>query len=187
MKLVARSSSTRIDQTQLNHTDFAAVRLRFNNFMVSSIGLDPTGVCRLSMSKILFEWCRAFEAGELAAVANTISDSDFLFVATNLPNPLEKAEWIGFIKILFDAAPDLSFGWTPNGQNGMDYRIGGTHTETLCLSSLGMADFKATGRSFRLPVDTYHFTQANGKITRIDVDPPDGAGLGGILAQLELV
>ncbi len=143
----------------------------------------------ISTQDVVNSWLDAFKSGDLDKVGSLLSDK-FEFKATNLPNPITKAQWVEFIRTLQNAFPDVNFNWRSNGTNGnsvdLVYQLTGSHTQELKLSPMGMQDFAATGKSFSLPEDTYSLTIEGGKIVRIDVDPPVGAGLGGILAQLGL-
>ncbi len=114
-----------------------------------------------------------------------IPDKGFEFVATKLPDPLAEAIWGGFMRILHATMPDINVNRTPHGDTGntLDHTPEVTQTGALALSPMGAQDFAPTGKAVRLPTDTYVLSITDGQITRINVDPGPGTGLGGILAQ----
>lgn len=132
------------------------------------------------------QWTDGFSRGGIDAELALIPDEQIEFDATNLPDPLAKAQWGGFMRILRAAMPDISFNRAPDGdtKNALDDTRTGTLTGTLTLSPMGMQDFAPTGKPVRLPTDTCVFTITDDQITLIDVGSGPGAGLGGTLAQL---
>jgi ketosteroid isomerase-like protein len=140
-------------------------------------------------AEIIRTWNENF-ANRNADAFSDLFTEDFETVATNLPAPLMATQWIGFIKMLYAASSDLDFNWKlisdQDNEIMMSYQLTGTHDGTLAAAAVKMKDWEATGKSFSLPVDEYKLTITDGKISRIDVDPAEGAGLGGMVAQLEL-
>ncbi|MBT4511816.1 MAG: nuclear transport factor 2 family protein [Chloroflexi bacterium] len=143
----------------------------------------------MSTQNVVSRWLDAFKSKDLESVEQLLAE-DLVVKATNLPNPLTKPQWLGFIKTLMNAFPDIQFNWrtecVENGSADLVYQLTGTHTAKLALSGMGMKDFEPTKKSFSLPEDTYSMTLVGDKISRIDIDPKAGAGLGGILVQLGL-
>ena len=143
----------------------------------------------MSNSKMIDAWMAAFENKDMDAFATLLAD-DFVLHATNLPNPLNGDQLKGFLNMLHNAFSDVDFHWNvvnaTDDKVEMTYQLTGTHDGVLAAAGLGMKDFEATNKSLSLPTDEYHLTVENGKVTRIDVDPPEGAGLGGVIQQLEL-
>jgi ketosteroid isomerase-like protein len=143
----------------------------------------------MNTQDVIDSWFAAFAKKDMEAVGELLAD-DVIFDATNLPNPLIKAQILGFYRTLHAAFPDIQFNYRAenvgDGTATLIYQLTGTHTEVLKLTAMGMKDFAPTGKSFSLPDDAYKMTIKDGKVTHVAVDPPEGAGLGGVLVQLGL-
>ncbi len=127
---------------------------------------------------------RAWEAKDAATFSSLLAD-DFVLVGP-VPQPLGKAEFIGFMHAITTALPDFKFNDGAVEEHGGRYvvktRISGTHTGTLALP--GMPAIPATGKKVQLPEETQTMTIANGKVSKIEVNNVPGGGVPGLLAQL---
>lgn len=127
---------------------------------------------------------RAWEANDVATVTSLIAD-DFTLSGA-VPQPLGKAEFLGFMHAMLAAFPDFKFNETLT-EEGADTVIctqhtTGTHTGTLALP--GMPPVPATGKKVALPEEKQVFTFRDGKFVKAHSDPVPGGGVMGMLAQL---
>ena len=103
--------------------------------------------CRISSHRFQ----HASEAGDQATLNGMVMD-DFQFLGVT-PQPLGKAEFLGFIESLHTAFPDFKFNETSASESGdtatIKHKITGTHTGTFNIP--GMPPIPATGKSFALP------------------------------------
>lgn len=102
---------------------------------------------------------------------------------------LTKQQTLGFLKILFTAFPDHSFGFADFEEKGdliyCTAHEAGTHQGVLDLNPLGMPiSLPPTGKSFKLPKSVFTFRTANDKLIYFGEESAEGGGLAGILAQL---
>jgi SnoaL-like polyketide cyclase len=116
---------------------------------------------------------------------------DFISHGTHMPAPMSQAQFVGFLKILYGACPNMNFKVrvTEISEHSfkMAWQLSGTHRGIFKLSGIGMPDFEPTNRSFSLPEDVYSVTVDGDKISKIFIDPVEGGGIQGVLAQLGLI
>jgi predicted ester cyclase len=105
-----------------------------------------------------------------------------------VPEPIGGAEWVGLLKVLAAAFPDLQLNVNMTSVEGnvvgTTNQLSGTHTADLDLSMMGMGVVPATGRSFSLPVEEGEGVWDGDKIVSIHIPSGEGSGLMGILAQI---
>jgi predicted ester cyclase len=133
-------------------------------------------------SKLLHD----IEAKDTTAAAKLLTD-DFTFSGP-VPQPISGREWLAMHKSLSIAFPDWKFNASDlreeAGKVRVAVRITGTHKGELNLSSLGMPNVPATGKSIKLPREEITLTVSNGKFSSLHTPPTDGGGVMGILSQL---
>jgi SnoaL-like polyketide cyclase len=105
-----------------------------------------------------------------------------------LPQPMPAMEAFSLIGALKTAFPDLKFeveDVTVNGnQAKVKARISGTNTGPLSLPMPGMpSNMPPTGKKVAAK-DAFVVTVEGDKVSRLEVDSPDGGGLPALLAQL---
>jgi hypothetical protein len=131
----------------------------------------------------------AFHRGATEQLAQYLDD-DFTFDGPT-PQPLPAEGFLGLIRLLFTAFPDLDWHLSVSDATDDGFlvttRTAGTHTGPFDLSALGLGMFTPTDRSFALPNQSFRWTHRDGKVTRIQAQPAEGVGVPGMLAQLRLV
>lgn len=137
----------------------------------------------LEMASKLFQ---TIEAKDTAAAAKYLS-ADFTFSGP-VPEPISGDEWLAMHRTLSIAFPDWKFNPTDlreeNGQIRGALQITGTHKGELDLSSMGMPNVPATGKSVKLPREEITLGVSDGKFTSLSTPPTIGGGVMGILSQL---
>ena len=124
------------------------------------------------------------ETGDTAGLSSLVTD-DFQFLGVT-PQPLGKAEFMGFIESLHTAFPDFKFNETSTSESGdtatIKHKITGTHTGTFNIP--GMPPIPATGKKFVLPEEVSVFTFSGGKAMKYLAEPVPDGGLTSILRQI---
>jgi predicted ester cyclase len=130
---------------------------------------------------------KAWEANDADTLSPLVAE-DFTMTGPT-PQPLGKAEFIGFMHILLAAFPDFAFNVSHYEENGETVvalsHITGTHTGTLALP--GLPPIPATGKKVALPQEVQTYTVRNGKLQSLVTDARPDAGVPGILSQLGIV
>ncbi len=138
----------------------------------------------MSNLEIVQAGLKAWEANDEDALAPLIAE-DFVLSGPT-PQPLGKAEFIGFMHTMLAALPDFAFNisrFEENGGNVIAYsHITGTHTGTLALP--GLPAIPATGKKIALPQEMQTYTLKNGKLQSLVTDARPDTGVPGMLAQL---
>jgi hypothetical protein len=128
----------------------------------------------------------AVDNGDMETAAGYLS-ADFTFSGP-VPEPINKAQWVGLQRQLLVAFPDWSFNLSDVQVEGnivtTTYQITGTHTGELDLSPMGLPKIPATGKSISLPEEQARCTVEAGKIVEIHIDPNPAGGVTGTLSQL---
>ncbi|MFV2062894.1 MAG: ester cyclase [Chloroflexota bacterium] len=130
----------------------------------------------------------AFQRGDTAAMGHFLAD-DFGFLGP-APDPIPAEAFLGLTETFFAAFPDIDWR-IETSEISVDgfvvtTQTRGTHTGVLDLTAMGSGRFEPTGGSFRLPGQQFVYEIEAGLIRKITAQPTEGAGLPGILAQLEL-
>jgi hypothetical protein len=126
------------------------------------------------------------ETKDLNGLQELIADG---FTAKGPTMELNKQQTIAYLKILYTAFPDLSFGLTDLEEKGeliyyTSHEIG-THNGVLDLTPFGMpVSLPPSGKTFTLPEGGFTIHVADGKVVYFSEEPAEGGGLAGILAQL---
>lgn len=127
---------------------------------------------------------KAWEANDADALSPLVAE-DFTMTGPT-PQPLGKAEFIGFMHILLAAFPDFAFNvsrFEEDGETVIAYsHITGTHTGTFALP--GLPPIPATGKKVVLPQEVQAYTVKNDQLQSLVTDARPDAGVPGILAQL---
>ena len=127
---------------------------------------------------------KAWEANDADTLAPLVAE-DFVMTGP-APQPLGKADFIGFMHVLLTALPDFAFNvsrYEENGDTVVAYsHITGTHKGTLAVP--GLPPIPATGKKVALPQEVQTYTVKNGKLHSLVTDARPDAGVTGILAQL---
>lgn len=112
---------------------------------------------------------------------------DFKFSGP-VPEPLGRKQWLGLMKIMNTAFPDINYHARILGVDGNVVKtvnqLSGTHTNDLDLSAIGLGVIHATGKSFSIPEEQGEATVKDGKITAMHLNTGQDSGLMGILRQL---
>lgn len=138
----------------------------------------------MSNTELVQAGMKAWENNDADVLAPLVAE-DFVMIGP-APQPLGKADFIGFMHILLEALPDFSFNvshFEENGDTVIAYsHITGTHTGTLALP--GLPAIPATGKKVALPQEEQAYTIKNGKLQSLVTDARPDAGVTGILMQL---
>ncbi len=130
---------------------------------------------------------KAWEANDEATLASLVAE-DFTMTGPT-PQPLNKADFIGFMHVLLTAFPDFAFNISHFEENGdavvAHSHITGTHTGTLALP--GLPPIAATGKKVALPEEAQTYTVKNGQLQSLVTDARPDAGVPGILSQLGIL
>lgn len=123
------------------------------------------------------------ETKDLNGLQDLLAD-DFTVKGPTLE--LNKQQMVGYLKMMFTAFPDISFGLTDFEEKGDRIHCAsheqGTHTGILDLNPFGLpVSLPPTGRHYALPEGGFTFHVANDKVTYLS---EEGAGLKEVLAQL---
>lgn len=140
----------------------------------------------MSNIDIAKRFAELMEVKDLNGLQEIMGDA---FTAKGPTMELNKQQVVGYLKILFTAFPDISFGLTDFEEKGdlicCDSHEKGTHSGVLDLNPFGMPiSLPPTGKTFTLPKGDFTFRVANDKIAYFSEEVADGGGLAGILAQL---
>jgi len=131
----------------------------------------------------------AFRRGDTAQLGAYLAPG-FLFAGPT-PQPLPAEGFLGLIRLLFTAFPNLDWHLTVSDITDEDFlvttRTNGTHTGPFDLAALGLGVFEPTGRSFALPSQGFRWSHTDAQVVHIQAQPAVGVGVPGILAQLELL
>jgi predicted ester cyclase len=134
--------------------------------------------------EILKTGMKAWEANDEQTLSSLVAD-DFVMTGPT-PQPLGKAEFIGFMHTLLAALPDFAFNvsrFEENGETIVTYtHITGTHSGTLALP--GMPPVPATGKKVVIPEEVHTYTIRDGKLHSLVTDARPDAGVMGLLSQL---
>ncbi len=131
----------------------------------------------------------AIEADDMNTAMSYLS-RDFQ-LSGPVPEPIGAREWLGLHHALNQGMPDFSFNLKEVRADGnrvyTTVQISGTQTNDLDLSAMGMGVIPATGAAVQLPQEHPVATFDGNKIVSIDLEPVEGGGVPGILAQLGVV
>ena len=108
-----------------------------------------------------------------------------------IPELIQREAWMGINKNLKKACPNLDYHFHVDRIDGLDGHVvkisaelKGTHSGDLDLSPVGLGVTPATDKSFATPHEHCSVTIKGGKVASWVVEPIEGGGLMGILAQL---
>lgn len=138
----------------------------------------------MSNTELVQTGMKAWEANDEATLASLVAE-DFVLTGPT-PQPLGKAEFIGFMHIMLTAFPDFAFNIS-HMEGSADTviahsHITGTHTGPLALP--GMPVIPATGKRVALPREEQTYTIKNGALHSLTTDARPDAGIPGMLIQL---
>jgi predicted ester cyclase len=138
----------------------------------------------MSNLEVVQSGMKAWEANDASTLSSLVAE-DFVLSGPT-PQPLGKAEFIGFMHAMLAALPDFAFNisqFEENGDSVIAYsHITGTHTGTLALP--GLPAIPATGKKIALPQEMQTYTVKNGKLQSLVTDARPGTGVPGMLAQM---
>lgn len=127
---------------------------------------------------------KAWESNDADTLSPLVAE-DFVMTGPT-PQPLGKADFIGFMHVLLAALPDFAFNvsrFEENGDTVVTFaHISGTHKGTLALP--GLPPIPATGKKIALPEEVLTYTVKNGKLQSLVTDARPDAGVAGMLAQI---
>lgn len=131
-------------------------------------------------------FAETFNIKDLDALASFLAQ-DFQFSGP-VPEPINGPQWIGLLKAMKAALPDLNFNLRILSVDGdvvtSSNQITGTHTGDFDLSAMGIGVIPATGRSVKNSMEQGKATFKDGKVVSMHITPTEGGGLMGILKQL---
>jgi hypothetical protein len=114
---------------------------------------------------------------------------DFQFSGP-VPEPMDKAGWLGISSSLKAAFPDLDYHFKVIGTEGNVVRItsqlSGTHTDSFDLTSMQGGVIPPTNKTFVTTREKTKITVNGDLISAWTVEPTQGAGMMEILKQLEV-
>lgn len=128
------------------------------------------------------------QRGDLETAKTMLAD-DFQFSGP-VPEPISKEAWLEMSTSLKTAFPDLDYHFKVIGTQGDIVRItsqlSGTHKSSLDLTSMDMGVIPATDKTFVATREKTKITVKEDKITAWAAEPTQGAGVRGILKQLDV-
>jgi hypothetical protein len=128
----------------------------------------------------------AFERQDYQTCMNYLDDG-FTFSGP-VPKPLNAEQWMGTVKGMHAAFPDINYNLTVTGAEGNKVKVStqltGTHTADWDMSAMGMGVVPATNKSFSNPKEHGVMTVESGKITSYEISASEGGGVPGVLKQL---
>lgn len=127
------------------------------------------------------------EMGDTESLDDLLAE-DATFNVGGLPAPLDKRQATALFTALVRALPDLDFNARIDGVADpveVLTTLTGTHTRALDLSDLQLPTVDATGRRVALPMETSRFEVFDNHIRSVIVDPVEGGGVLGLMAQLD--
>jgi predicted ester cyclase len=137
----------------------------------------------------MIEFVEAFNQMDIDTMAAHLADT--LAFHGPAPKPLSKDQFVGMMRMLHTAFPDIKMNIELVSSDGDEASImstmQGTHTGTLDMTAFGAGPITATGKAFKLPPGAFNYTWKDGKIVTIQAQPNPGGGLPGIMQQLGLV
>ncbi len=137
----------------------------------------------------MIEFVEAFNQMDIETMSSHLADTLAFHGPT--PNPLGKGQFVGMMRMLHTAFPDIKANIVLVSSEDDEARITsamqGTHTGTLDMTAFGKGAIPATGKAFKLPVGAFDYTWKDGQIVTIQTHPNPGGGLPGIMQQLGLV
>ena len=140
----------------------------------------------MSAHEVVQKYLAAFNEGDYEKSGSFLAD-DFTFSGP-VPEPVGKDAYVGMNQILKAAFSDIDYGTEIVGGEGnvikVKYQLSGTHTGDFNLTSMGMDNIPATGKSFSNKAEVFDFVVEGNKIASISAKPTEGAGLMAILAQI---
>lgn len=138
----------------------------------------------MSNTELVMAGLKAWEADDEAKLSSLLAEN-FVFSGP-VPQPLDKAGFLGFMHIMLTAFPDFAFNVSHIEENGdtvtVHTHITGTHTGTLALP--GMPAIPAAGKKIALPHEIQTYSVKNGKVSSLATDARPDAGIPAILAQI---
>ncbi len=127
---------------------------------------------------------KAWEANDAGTLSQMLAE-DFVLIGPT-PQPLGKADFIGFMHIMLTALPDFAFNLSNFEEDGdtviVKSHITGTQTGTLALPDL--PPIPATGKKISLPEEKQTYTVKDGKLQSLSTDARPDSGVPGMLSQL---
>lgn len=128
----------------------------------------------------------ALESGDLERAADYLSDG-YVFSGPT-PRPLDKGQFLEFMRSMRRAFPDFAFNARELREQGsrvlLTLRITGTQTGQLVLPVPGMPSVPAAGRRVSLPEEPASCTVQGDRVLATSIQPVQGGGVLGILHQL---
>ena len=128
------------------------------------------------------------QKGDLETAKTMLADA-FQFSGP-VPEPISKEAWLEMSTSLKTAFPDLDYHFKVIGTQGdvvrMTSQLSGTHKSSLDLTSINMGVIPATDKTFVATREKTKITVKEDKITVWAAEPTQGAGLRGILKQLDV-
>ena len=128
------------------------------------------------------------QKGDLETAKTMLAD-DFQFSGP-VPEPISKEAWLEMSTSLKTAFPDLDYHFKVIGTQGdvvrMTSQLSGTHKSSLDLTSINMGVIPATDKTFVATREKTKITVKEDKITAWAAEPTQGAGVRGILKQLDV-
>jgi len=126
------------------------------------------------------------QKGDFVRAKSLLAD-DFRFSGP-VPEPIDRDGWMIINTNLKKAFPNLDYHFRVDGTDGNVVKISaelkGTQSGILDLSPLGLGVIPATNKSFATPHEHGQATVKYDKVVSWVVEPIEGGGLMGILAQL---
>jgi hypothetical protein len=128
------------------------------------------------------------EAGNMKEAAANLSD-DFMFTWL-VPEPMNRKQFLGFMKELLTAFPHWSFNGSHYREEGdtvrMKFYMMGMNSGPLDIPSFGLTALPATNRNVVLPVESADAVVKDDQMTGLTITVVPGGDIQGILKQLGL-
>ncbi len=148
----------------------------------------------MNAEELVKNFMTALEAKDYVA-ADAYLTSEFLFSGWT-PEPLKREQFLTVMSELKEGIPNLAYHFQivhdkrdPQDKPQESYvkittRMTGTQTDSFILPPLGLPPIPQMAGTISMPEETWNFTLADDKITRIAVSHVPDGGIQGLLHQL---
>src|SRR5437867_1480069 len=135
-------------------------------------------------SQVVRAVMNAWESHNIDELHSRLTE-DCIFMGL-VPQPINKEEFISIALAILAAMPDLALHATHFQEEGDKVRvqsaITGRHIRELHLP--GLAIVSSSGKKIALPIETHEYTIRGEMISALTIEPVEGGGVAGLLAQL---
>jgi hypothetical protein len=144
------------------------------------------GENHMNAQQITQQVLKAIEDQDWARAQSMLAD-DFTFSGA-VPQPINRAAWLGVHRALANAMPDLRFNYSATGGDDGTAEgtvsVSGTNTGELALPLPGVPKVPATGKKIANPKERVWVKARGDKLINYQVEQVPDGGVPGILKQM---